>query len=373
MKKLGFGLMRLPLIDENDQGSIDISRFTYMVDEYLKNGFTYFDTAYPYHNGNSETAFREVVVKRYPRQAYTITNKLPMFNINDASQIPEIFDNQLEKCGVDYFDYYLLHGLDEKTYFQSEEMKAFQFVLKKKSEGKIKHIGLSFHDSADVLDKILTQHPEMEYVQLQINYIDWEDDVVQSKRCYEVAKKHNKPVIVMEPVKGGSLANISKDAEMLFKKENEQYSIASWAIKYAASLDNVMVVLSGMSNEEQLMDNMSYMKDFQPLNEKEYEVIEKAKEIIKSNIAIPCTSCHYCTENCPKQIAIPEYFSIYNNYKRFGESQYKMGVYNYENLNDKFGKASDCIECKQCEEHCPQHLTITNYIKEVAKVLEVKE
>ena len=197
--------------------------------------------------------------------------------------------------------------------------------------------------------------------------------MVQSKRCYEVAKKHNKPVIVMEPVKGGSLANISKDAEMLFKKENEQYSIASWAIKYAASLDNVMVVLSGMSNEEQLMDNMSYMKDFQPLNEKEYEVIENAKEIIKSNIAIPCTSCHYCTENCPKQIAIPEYFSIYNNYKRFGESQYKMGVYNYENLNDKFGKASDCIECKQCEEHCPQHLTITNYLKEVAKVLEVKE
>ena len=188
-----------------------------------------------------------------------------------------------------------------------------------------------------------------------------------------MAKKHNKPVIVMEPVKGGSLANISEDAQMLFKNENKQYSIASWAIKYAASLDNVIVVLSGMSNEEQLMDNMSYMKDFQPLNEKEYEVIEKAKEIIKSNIAIPCTSCHYCTENCPKQIAIPEYFSIYNNYKRFGESQYRMGVSNYEKLNDKFGKASDCIECNQCEEHCPQHLKITNYLKEIAKVLEVKE
>lgn len=372
-KKLGFGLMRLPLIDKDDQGSIDIIKFTSMVDEYIKKGFTYFDTAYPYHNGNSEIAFREVVVKRYPRHAYTITDKLPMFMINEKSQIPKIFNEQLIKCGVEYFDYYWLHGISDQTYLLSEEMGAFKFIKEKKSEGKIKHIGFSFHDSAEVLDKILTNHPEMEYVQLQINYIDWEDNIVQSRKCYEVAKKHNKPVIVMEPIKGGSLANISPDAENLFREENNQLSIASWAIRYAASLDNVMVVLSGMSNKEQLQDNISYMKEFQPLNEREEQIIEKAGTIIKSSIAIPCTSCHYCTENCPKNIAIPEYFSIYNSLKRFGSLQLRFSLACYSHLIEKHGKASQCIECKQCENVCPQHLPITTYLKEIAHELELNE
>lgn len=372
-KKLGFGLMRLPLIDEDDQGSIDIIKFTSMVDEYIKNGFTYFDTAYPYHNGNSEIAFREAVVKRYPRNAYTITDKLPMFMINEKSQIPKIFNEQLIKCGVEYFDYYWLHGIADQTYLLSEEMGAFEFIKEKKSEGKIKHIGFSFHDSAEVLDKILTNHPEMEYVQLQINYIDWEDNIVQSRKCYEVAKKHNKPVIVMEPIKGGSLANISPDAENLFKEENNQLSIASWAIRYAASLDNVMVVLSGMSNKEQLQDNISYMKEFKPLNEREEQVIEKAGTIIKSSIAIPCTSCHYCTENCPENIAIPECFSIYNSLKRFGSLQLRFSLACYSHLIEKHGKASQCIECKQCENVCPQHLPITTYLKEIAHELELNE
>lgn len=372
-KKLGFGLMRLPLIDEDDQGSIDIIKFTSMVDEYIKNGFTYFDTAYPYHNGNSEIAFREAVVKRYPRNAYTITDKLPMFVINEKSQIPKIFNEQLIKCGVEYFDYYWLHGITDQTYLLSEEMGAFEFIKEKKSEGKIKHIGFSFHDSAEVLDKILTNHPEMEYVQLQINYIDWEDNIVQSRKCYEVAKKHNKPVVVMEPIKGGSLANISPDAENLFKEENNQLSIASWAIRYAASLDNVMVVLSGMSNKEQLQDNISYMKEFQPLNEREEQIIEKAGTIIKSSIAIPCTSCHYCTENCPENIAIPECFSIYNSLKRFGSLQLRFSLACYSHLIEKHGKASQCIECKQCENVCPQHLPITAYLKKIAHELELNE
>ncbi|MPM52108.1 hypothetical protein SDC9_98864 [bioreactor metagenome] len=252
-------------------------------------------------------------------------------------------------------------------------MGAFEFIKEKKSEGKIKHIGFSFHDSAEVLDKILTNHPEMEYVQLQINYIDWEDNIVQSRKCYEVAKKHNKPVIVMEPIKGGSLANISPDAENLFKEENNQLSIASWAIRYAASLDNVMVVLSGMSNKEQLQDNISYMKEFKPLNEIEEQVIEKAGTIIKSSIAIPCTSCHYCTENCPENIAIPECFSIYNSLKRFGSLQLRFSLACYSHLIEKHGKASQCIECEQCENVCPQHLPITTYLKEIAHELELNE
>lgn len=372
-KKLGFGLMRLPLIDKDDQGSIDMVKFTSMIDEYMKNGFTYFDTAYPYHNGNSEIAFREAVVKRYPRNAYTITDKLPMFMINEKSQIPKIFNEQLIKCGVEYFDYYWLHGIGDQTYLLSEEMGAFEFIKEKKSEGKIKHIGFSFHDSAEVLDKILRNHPEMEYVQLQINYIDWEDDIVQSRKCYEVAKKHNKPVIVMEPIKGGSLASISPEAEKLFKEENSQLSTASWAIRYAASFDNVMVVLSGMSNKEQLQDNISYMKEFQPLSEREEKIIEKAGAIIKSSIAIPCTSCHYCTENCPKNVAIPECFSIYNNLKRFGSLQLNFSLVCYENLKEKHRDASECIECKQCENVCPQHLPITTYLKEVANELKFNE
>lgn len=342
MKKLGFGLMRLPQIDAQDYGSVDIEKVKKMVDVFMANGFSYFDTAAPYHNGNSEIAFREAVVKRYPRLSYTITDKLSMFMIQNEKEIPAFFENQLKRLGLDYMDYYWLHGLGEATYRQAEAMNAFEFVQKKKAEGKIKHIGLSFHDKATLLDKILTKHPEMEYVQIQLNYLDWEDSSIESRKCYEVATKHHKPVIVMEPIKGGSLINIPDTAKKLYHDYNAELSVASWAIRYAASPENVMMVLSGMSDEVQMKDNISYMKVFQPLNDEEYRIIEQATEIIKSSIAIPCTACRYCISDCPKKIAIPDYFSVYNNLKRFGEQQQLVARTYFGNLVQQYGKQSDC-------------------------------
>ena len=254
MKKLGFGLMRLPLLDKDDYSSVDIERFKNMADTFLSNGFTYFDTAYPYHRGNSEIAFREAVVKRYPRSAYTITDKLSLFMIHDEKEIPGFFEKQLQQLGVDYVDYYWLHGLNGRTYQQAEEMHAFEFIQAKKAEGKIRHIGLSFHDKAALLDEILTAHPELEYVQIQLNYLDWNDPAVESCLCYEVAVKHHKPVIVMEPVKGGSLIQIPATAKALFEKAHSDLSTASWAIRFAASPSHVMMVLSGMSDEQHVVE-----------------------------------------------------------------------------------------------------------------------
>ena len=283
MKKLGFGLMRLPLLDKDDYSSVDIERFKNMADTFLANGFTYFDTAYPYHRGNSEVAFHEAVVKRYPRSAYTITDKLSFFMIRDEKEISGFFEKQLQQLGLDYVDYYWLHGLNGRTYQQAEEMHAFEFIRAKKAEGKIRHIGLSFHDKAALLDKILTTHPELEYVQIQLNYLDWNDPAVESRLCYEVAVKHNKPVIVMEPVKGGSLIQIPETAKQLFEEAHPELSTASWAIRFAASPSHVMMVLSGMSDEQQVEDNISYMKDFQSLDEKERQVVEQAVKIIRAS------------------------------------------------------------------------------------------
>lgn len=297
MKKLGFGLMWLPLSDKDDYSSVDIERFKKMVDTFLENGFTYFDTAYPYHKGNSEVAFREAIVKRYPRSAYTITDKLSLFMIHDEKEIPKFFEKQLEQRGVDYVDYYLLHELNAQTYQQAKEMHAFEFIQTQKAEGKIHHIGLSFHDKAELLDEILTAHPELEYVQIQLNYLDWDDPAVESRLCYEVAEKHHKPVIVMEPVKGGSLIQVPDPAKALFEKEQPELSIASWAIRFAASPSHVMMVLSGMSDEQQVEDNISYMKEFRPLNKEEQKVIEQAVKIIRASEIIPCTDSRYCTDS----------------------------------------------------------------------------
>lgn len=369
MKKLGFGLMRLPLVNYDDKGSIDVEQVKEMVDAFMADGFTYFDTAYPYHDGMSERVFKQAVAERYSRDRYTVTNKMPMFFKPDAKRMQEIFDEQLERCGVDYFDYYLLHALGKDTFDYSEKVDAFGFVKKMKDEGKIKHIGFSFHDRAEVLEEILSKHPEMEYVQLQINYLDWDSKNVQGRECYELCVKYGKPVIVMEPVKGGSLAQVPDEAEKLLKNADEKASIASWAVRYAASLDNVIMVLSGMSDMNQLVDNVGYMKEFKPLNEAEYELIDKVTDIIKTTIAIPCTKCNYCIAGCPMNIAIPELFAVYNELKKFPGTKQALKE-RYDRKVENHGKASECVGCKQCEEHCPQHIEITKWLEEIGKTFE---
>ncbi len=370
MKKLAFGLMRLPLVDENNATSIDQDRVDAMADEFIKQGFTYFDTAAPYHSKHSEIAFREAVAKRYPREAYTVTDKLSLFMIEKAEDMQQFFDEQLERLGVEYMDIYLLHALGKESYEKAKAFKAFEFAAEKKAEGKVKHVGFSFHDSAEVLDEILTEHPEVEYVQLQINYLDWEDENVQSRKCYETAVKHGKKVLVMEPVKGGALAVVSPKVEALFKEYNPEASAASWAIRFCASLEHVVMVLSGMSDEKQLADNTGYMQEFQPLNEEEMAIVQKAAEIIRSDIAIPCTGCAYCVEDCPQKIAIPDYFKIYNHLKQFQGTSEKWDRQKYAKKAQERGKASECIECGLCEGHCPQHLNIRELLKDVAKELE---
>ena len=370
MKKLGFGLMRLPQLEADNYAKVDIETTKKMADSFMANGFTYFDTAAPYHQGNSEVAFREAVVKRYPRTAYTITDKLSLFMIQQAEDMSSFFEGQLERLGLDYIDYYLLHGLGEPTYQKAENFHAFQFIQELKAQGKVKHIGLSFHDKAALLDEILTKHPETEYVQIQLNYLDWEDSTVESRKCYEIATKHRKPVIVMEPIKGGSLVNIPDEATKCFAEVRPELSAASWAIRFAATPDNIMIVLSGMSDEAQMKDNISYMKNFQPLNEAEQNAVSKAAELIKNSISIPCTGCRYCIDDCPMKIAIPDYFAIYNNLKRFGAKQAMVAMTYYGNLTQTHGKASDCVKCGKCEELCPQHLTIRRFLEDVTAALE---
>jgi len=369
MRNFGFGLMRLPLSDPQDMSKVDVEKVGKMADMFMKKGFTYFDTSYVYHNGASETAFREAVVKRYPREAFTITDKLPMFMINDEKQLEPIFNETLERLGVDYLDYYLLHALSADTYATSEKVHAFDFVAKKQAEGKIRHIGFSFHDKADVLEEILKNHPEMEFVQLQINYLDWEDETVQAKKNYELCEKYGRKVFVMEPIKGGALINLPKEAGDMLKECSPQVSEASWAIRFAASLKNVVMVLSGMSDESQMADNLSFMENFKPLSEKEMAVLEKAAGVIRATIAVPCTACHYC-DGCPFDIAIPDYFSIYNNLKRFGESQLMVASTYYQTIAAHKGKASQCIACGRCEQHCPQHINIIEELKKVTEEIE---
>ncbi len=368
MKKLGFGLMRLPLLDKTDGESIDVEQVKQMVDAFMEKGFTYFDTAWMYCSFNSESVAKAALVDRYPRDSYTLATKLHAGFIDSLEDRDKIFEQQLQKTGAGYFDYYLIHGIEASMLPKYEQLDCFNWLMDKKEKGLVKHAGFSFHDSAELLDEILTKHPEMEFVQLQINYLDWESEWVQSRKCYEVATKHGKPVIVMEPVKGGTLTKIPEEAEKLFKDYNADMSAASWAIRFAASLDNVMVVLSGMSNLEQMEDNLSYMDDFQPLTDKEREVISKVADIINAQIAIPCTGCSYCTEGCPKKIAIPQYFSMYNEDMRenLAEKGWTAVITQYAILAEKFGKAGDCIACGQCERVCPQHLPIIERLKKVS-------
>ena len=368
--KLGFGMMRLPLIEPENDRAVDMRQVERMVDAFIERGFTYFDTAYMYHDFTSECVAREALVKRHARDSFTLASKLPTMFLKKEDDQERIFGEQLVKCGVDYFDYYLLHSLNGTNYATAERLDSFAFVARKKAEGRIRHVGFSFHDRAELLDEILTAHPETEFVQLQINYLDWDNESIQSRMCYEVARRHGKQVVVMEPVKGGALARVPAEAERLFRDLRPDLSPASWAIRYAASLDGVMMVLSGMSSLEQLLDNTSYMQSFEPLSDRERAVVTEAVGIIRRSIAIPCTACRYCVPGCPKQIAIPEYFALFNAEKQSLNRGFSIQRAYYETYAGTRGKASECIACRKCEKICPQHLPITDYLRQVAAAFE---
>lgn len=365
MKKLAFGCMRLPMI--NDE--VDIEQFKKMIDLFIENGFDYFDTAKVYLNGKSELALKEALTSRYSRDKFTFTDKLSSSCFKTKEDLPTLFEGQLKDCGLDYFDYYLIHAVNKNNIEHYENNGAFEFAKQMKEKGKIKHLGMSFHDSAENLDIYLSRHPEVEIVQLQINYIDFDDENVQSKKCYDVCVKHNKKVLVMEPVKGGLLVNVPDKAKDLLEKRNNG-SIASYAIRFAASLPNVERVLSGMSTLEQIEDNISYMKDFKPLNNDEYKTIDEVVKIIKDSMVVPCTGCRYCVDGCPQHIVIPSLFECLNQLSVYNDQR----VYNRYNwiTEKRTPKASACIKCGKCEMACPQHIEIRNMLEKVADTFEQK-
>lgn len=362
-KNFGFGCMRLPMNGD----TVDYEETCKMVDAFLANGFNYFDTAHGYLDGKSEIALRECLVKRYDRDSYILVNKLTNDYFKTEEEIRPFFQKQLEACGVDYFDFYLMHAQNADIFEKFKRCNAYETAFALKTEGKVKHVGISFHDTAEVLDRILTEYPEIEVVQIQLNYLDYEDSGIQGRKCYEVCVKHNKPVIVMEPVKGGSLINLPEKAQQILD-ELGGGSNASYAIRFAAGFEQIMMVLSGMSNMMQMEDNISYMKEFQPLTEKEQEAIKRVCAIFKGQDLIPCTACRYCVAGCPKKIVIPDLFADMNARKTFRD--WNSNMY-YEIHTQNAGKASDCIKCGKCENSCPQHLEIRELLEEVAKEFEL--
>ncbi len=352
-KKFGFGAMRLPMNGDE----VDLKHFSQMVDVFMENGFNYFDTAHMYIKGKSEKALKECLTKRYPRESYILTEKISGPFFEKEEDIDGYFQLMLDECGVEYFDFLLLHAQSRGNYEKYKRCRAYEKAMQYKKEGKVRHIGISFHDSPQFLDKILTENPCIEIVQLQFNYLDADNPSVESMGCYEVARKHNKPIIVMEPVKGGTLANIPPKAQEVFKKLGNM-SPASYALRYAAGFDGIVMVLSGMSNTEQVLDNVSFMKDFKPLNEKELEAVKQVKDIINNEATIGCTACRYCVDGCPKKILIPDIFEAYNITKKGGNGKEKY----FEAIKDH-GRAEDCILCGKCENACPQFIDIRKFLK----------
>ena len=358
-KNFGFGCMRLPMKD----GEIDLAETSRMIDYFLEQGFNYFDTAHGYLQGRSETALKACLTSRHPRDSYILTNKLTGTFFKTEADIRPFFQSQLEACGVDYFDFYLMHAQSAMFYQHFKKCRAYETAFALKAEGKIKHVGISFHDHAEVLEQILTDYPEIEVVQIQFNYVDYDDPAVQSRKCYEVCRRHGKPVLVMEPVKGGNLVNLPEEARKVLD-ELHGGSPASYAIRFAAGFPGMMMVLSGMSSMEQMKDNLSYMKDFQPLNETELEAVKKVQSIFRSMNLIPCTACRYCTDGCPRQIAIPDLFAVMNTKQIYHD--WNADFY-YNNVYTGAGRrASDCIQCGRCEKACPQHLPIRRLLTEIA-------
>ena len=353
-KNFGFGFMRLPMI-END---VDYRQVNQMVDAFMEAGFNYFDTARVYLDGKSEIAIRECVAKRYPRESFVLANKLSPWIYHTEEEIRPLFESQLESCGVDYFDVYIFHCMNRDLYQKNLRCNSFETVKQLKEEGKVKYIAMSFHDTADILDKILTEQPFIEFVQIQFNYLDYDDKGVQSKACYDVCRKHGKKIIVMEPVKGGNLVNLPNEAKELLKAKS-QNSEAEFAIRFAASFPDVKMVLSGMGNMDMMTENISFMKDFVPFNKEEFTLSEDLRKLIRTVRQIPCTGCRYCVDDCPQKILIPDVFSVYNKHLA-AEAVWEetKGI-----LQEQHGNVKDCIQCGVCENHCPQNINIKETIK----------
>ena len=373
MNKLGFGMMRLPLLKEDDFTSIDYDQVNQMVDAYMDAGFNHFDTAFVYHEGIGEQAFKKCVVERYPRDSFKIATKLPLFVITEESQLEPIFSEQLKNCGVDYFDYYMLHNVSGFTEAAWKNVDLYSFIQKKKEEGYIKHIGISTHGNSEFLEEILFEHPELEFVLLQINYLDWEDESIESRKCLEVAKKYNKKVMIMEPYKGGFLADVPDEAEKILKEHNPDKSVVSWAMRFVANLD-ACIVLTGASTLEQLENNIQEFNEADPLSDEEFKILKEVSEIINNNITVDCTKCRYCVDCCPEEIDIAKVFDLYNKHKLLETDEWTPhgnAYLNYSKLSD-VGIASDCSECESCIEECPQQINIPEVLKDVAKTFETE-
>ncbi|MBQ2605233.1 MAG: aldo/keto reductase [Clostridiales bacterium] len=365
MPKLGFGLMRLP---EKD-GAIDIEQVSQMADSYMEAGFNYFDTAYVYHGGNSEKVVKEAIVKRFPRESFTIATKLPAWFLHSPEDRDKVFQEQLDRCGVDYFDFYLLHSLEDgNNYDTYEKYDCFNWGIKKRDEGRIRHFGFSFHGTPELLVQVLDKHPEIEFVQIQLNYADWDNKIVHSGELYEILRDRNIPMIIMEPAKGGKLACLDDECAEILKAIRPEKSLASWAFRYVGSLPGIATILSGMSTPEQMEDNINTFKDFEPLSEEELAAIDKVKEIMNRVELAGCTSCKYCVEGCPMGISIPDVISAVNTKRKFPGDMRPQFFYN--GLVDRYSHASDCIACGQCEGVCPQHLPIISLMQEAVEKFE---